>query len=148
VRQGEKVTVEVPIELSGDAPMDGMVDQQVVVLSVEAEATHIPTSFEVSLAGLRIGSTIHARDVNLPVGTMLAGDPETVIVHVLSAQTAEQFEAELEGVEAELGAGTAGAAAQEEAQAAAGDRVTDGATGTGDVVADSGSGGPAQPAGV
>ena len=148
VRQGEKVTVEVPIELSGDAPMDGMVDQQVVVLSVEAEATHIPTSFEVSLAGLRIGSTIHARDVNLPVGTTLAGDPETVIVHVLSAQTAEQFEAELEGVEAEFGAGTAGAAAQEEAQAAMGDGVTNGATGTGDVVADSGSGGPAQPAGV
>lgn len=117
VRQGEKVTVDVPIELTGDAPTDGLVDQQVVVLSVEAEATHIPTSLSLSIQGLRIGGSLTAKDVHLPAGIALAGDPDTVIVHVMAEQSAEQFEAEMEGAEAEAGAGASGAAEQAAAAA-------------------------------
>ena len=42
VTRGEKVTVEVPVQLTGDIAPDGMLDQQMIQVSVEAEATHIP----------------------------------------------------------------------------------------------------------
>jgi large subunit ribosomal protein L25 len=142
VRQGEKVTVDVPIELTGDAPTDGLVDQQVVVLSVEAEATHIPTSFSLSIQGLRIGGHLAAKDVPLPAGVTLAGDPDTVIVHVMAEQSAEQFEVEMEEAEADVGAGASGAAEQ----AAAAESDTEAASDSADAAAaegDAGSGGTA-----
>jgi large subunit ribosomal protein L25 len=111
VRRGEKVTVDVPVHLVGEAGNDTLVNQENMTISVEAEATHIPTSFEVSIAGLQVGQAITAGDIKLPSGTTLAGDPATVVVGFLAAPTAAQVEAELEGAEAELGAGAAGAAA-------------------------------------
>jgi large subunit ribosomal protein L25 len=47
----------------------------------------------VSIEGLEIGSAVHASDVTLPAGVTLIADPESVIIHVLSAQ---QAAAELE----------------------------------------------------
>jgi large subunit ribosomal protein L25 len=134
VRRGEKITVDVPVTLTGDAAPGGLVDQQLTVLSVEAEATHIPSGFEVSIEGLDIGQAIHAKDVPLPDGTTLAGDPETVVVHVMAAPTQEQLESELAEAEAELGAGAAGAAAEAPAESGEGDVVPD---------TESGEGGPA-----
>jgi large subunit ribosomal protein L25 len=125
VRRGEKITVDVPVTLTGDAAPGGLVDQQLTVLSVEAEATHIPSGFEVSIEGLDIGQAIHAKDVPLPEGTTLAGDPETVVVHVMAAPTQEQLESELAEAEAELGAGAAGAAAEAPAESGEGDVVPD-----------------------
>ena len=103
VRSGEKVTVEVPVTLTGEASREGLVDQQLVTLTVEAEATHIPDHFEVSIEGLQIGDHVNAGAVTLPEGTTLVSDPGQVVVAVLSAPTAEQIEAELETAEAEAG---------------------------------------------
>ena len=96
VRRGEKVTVEIPIRVTGDiAPGDGMLNQQVVQLSVEADATNIPDGIDVDVEGMEIGTSIHASDLTLPEGTTLAVDPETLILHVMAAPTAEQLEADL-----------------------------------------------------
>jgi large subunit ribosomal protein L25 len=103
VRRGEKVTVEVPVTLTGEATREGLVDQQLVTLTVEAEATHIPDHVEVSITGLEVGSNITAAAVPLPEGTTLVGDAEQVVVAVLAAPTAEQLDAELAGAEAEAG---------------------------------------------
>jgi large subunit ribosomal protein L25 len=103
VRRGEKVTVEVPVTLTGEAARDGLVDQQLVTLSVEAEATHIPERLELSIEGLQVGDHLQAGAVPLPSGTTLVTDPEHVVIAVLAAPTAEQLEAELAGAEAEVG---------------------------------------------
>jgi large subunit ribosomal protein L25 len=103
VRSGEKVTVEVPVTLTGDATRDGLIDQQLTTLTVEAEATHIPDHFEVSIDGLEVGDNVTAGAVDLPRGTVLVGDPDQVVVAVLAAPTAEQVEADLAGAEAEAG---------------------------------------------
>ena len=102
VRQGEKVTVEVPIQLTGDAAPDTMVDQQTMTLTVEADATNLPDHVEVSIAGLRAGKHVSARDVRLPTGVTLAQDPEHVIVQGLGVISEEQLEAELDAAAAEL----------------------------------------------
>jgi ribose-phosphate pyrophosphokinase len=75
VRRGEKVTVEVPVTLTGEADRDGLVDQQLVTLTVEAEATNIPDHFEVSIEGLDVGDNITAGAVPLPDGTTLDRRP-------------------------------------------------------------------------
>jgi large subunit ribosomal protein L25 len=119
VRRGEKITVEVAVHVTGDVAPGGLLDTQLTTLSVAAEATHIPTGFEVSIDGLEIGAAIHAKDVELPSGTELVTDPEAVVVHILAAPTAEELEADLTAAEVELGAGAAGAEAA--AGAAAGE---------------------------
>lgn len=94
VRRGEKVTIEVPVQVTGELAADGFLDQQLVALSIEAEATHIPQHLEVSIDGLEIGSSVHAGDVRLPAGSSLQTDPEAVVVHIAAARAAEPEAAE------------------------------------------------------
>jgi large subunit ribosomal protein L25 len=50
VRRGEKVTVDVPVRVTGEiAPGDGLLDQQLVQIPVEAEATNIPQAIEIDV---------------------------------------------------------------------------------------------------
>lgn len=95
VRSGEKVTVEIPIRVSGDVFSGGVLDQQLVQLSVEAEATHLPDGVDVDVEGMEIGTAVHAKDIALPSGTTLVTDPEALVLHVLAPLTAEQLDAEL-----------------------------------------------------
>jgi large subunit ribosomal protein L25 len=85
VRLGEKVTVEIQVRISGEVFSGGLLDQQLVTVSIEAEATHIPDGIEVSVEGMRIGSSVHAKDLALPPGATLQTDPEALVLHVLDA---------------------------------------------------------------
>jgi large subunit ribosomal protein L25 len=127
VRRGEKVTVEVPITLIGDATPDTLVDQQTMTLTIEADATTLPDHVEVSIAGLEVGAHVSAKDVVLPAGTTLAQDPDHVIVQGLATPSAEAIEAELDAAAAELApeapAEEPAEAAAEEAPAAEGDEA-------------------------
>ena len=104
VRRGEKVTVEVPVEVTGEVFSGGLLDQQLVQVSIEAEATNIPGAIEVNVEDMEIGASVHAGDLKLPTGSSLAMDPETLVLHVIAAPTAEQIEAEIGGPEAEAAA--------------------------------------------
>ncbi len=95
VRRGEKVTVEIAVRVSGEVFSGGLLDQQLVQIAVEAEATHIPDGIDVDVEGMQIGTAVHAKDLVLPEGTTLQVDPDVLVLHVLAAQTAEQIEAEL-----------------------------------------------------
>jgi large subunit ribosomal protein L25 len=101
VRRGEKVTVEVQVRVVGEVYPGGLLDQQLVQIPVEAEATNIPTSFEVDVEGMEVGASVTAAQLELPAGTTLAGDPEALVLHVIAAPTAEQMEADLGVPEAE-----------------------------------------------
>jgi large subunit ribosomal protein L25 len=103
VRRGEKVTVDVPVHLVGDAASETLVVTENSTVQVEAEATNIPEYIEVSVEGAAIGTQIHASDLVLPEGTTLLTDPTALIVNVTQQQTAEQLEAELSEAEAEAG---------------------------------------------
>ena len=103
VRRGEKVTVEIPVHVVGTAAPETLVNLDLNTLSVEAEATNIPTGVDVSVEGLQVGAQIHAGDLELPAGTTLDTDPDALIVAITAAPTAEQLEAELAEAEAEVG---------------------------------------------
>ncbi|MEI2712208.1 MAG: 50S ribosomal protein L25/general stress protein Ctc [Nocardioides sp.] len=103
VKKGEKVVVEVPVHVMGEAGPETLVVTENATLRVEVEATHIPESFEVSVEGAEVGTQILAKDIALPGGAVLVDDEELLIVNVTQQISAEALEAELE--EAEAGAG-------------------------------------------
>jgi large subunit ribosomal protein L25 len=103
VRRGEKVVVDIPVVVIGDPAPGTIVTLENTSVSLEAEATHLPQSVEVSVEGLPGGSQIHAKDLVLPDGAVLNSDPELLVVHVTEPQSAETLDAELEPAEAEAG---------------------------------------------
>lgn len=103
VKRGEKVTVDVPVIIVGEAAAETLVVTENTTVQVEAEATHIPEQFEVNIEGAEAGTQFLASQLELPAGTTLLTDAETLVVNVTAAQTAEAAEAELEQAEAEAG---------------------------------------------
>jgi large subunit ribosomal protein L25 len=130
VRSGEKVTVDVPIALVGEIAPDGLLDQQLVQISIEVEATHIPPSIEVDIEGMEVGAAVHAGDLKLPSGSSLADEADLLVLHVIAAPTAEQLEADLGLPEepeapAEPGAPAVGEAAAESGAGASAESAED-----------------------
>lgn len=103
VRRGEKVTIDVPLSVVGEVVSGGLLAHERNSVSIEAEATHLPTEIEVSIEGVEIGTQITAGDLRLPAGSILAGDAEQVLLIVQEAPTAEQIEAETAEAAEELG---------------------------------------------
>jgi large subunit ribosomal protein L25 len=94
VRSGEKVAVEIPVIVTGDAAAGTLVNVELSTLQIEAEALHIPEQVEVSVEGNTAGTQITAGQIVLPTGVTLGIDPEALVVNVVIAPTAAQMEGE------------------------------------------------------
>ena len=103
VRKGEKVTVDIPVHLVGEPNPDALVVTETSLISVEAEATHIPEYVEVSIEGFNVGDQVLAKDLSVPSGSRVLVDDDHLIVNVTHAPTAEEVEEELAEAEAEVG---------------------------------------------
>jgi large subunit ribosomal protein L25 len=97
VKSGEKVSVEIPVHLTGEIVSGNRLDQQLVQIAVEAEATHIPQSVEIDVTGMDAGDSFYAKDVKLPGGVTLAVDEDALVLQIVAEKTAEQAEAALTG---------------------------------------------------
>lgn len=117
VRLGEKVTIDIPLVVTGDIAPGGLLAQEHTSVTVEAEATHIPTEIAVSVEGMQIGSHITAGELTLPEGSSLVTDPDTLLLNVSQAPTEAEMSATDES-------GTDGAAS-EAAAPAAGDQAAE-----------------------
>ncbi|MCG8920532.1 50S ribosomal protein L25/general stress protein Ctc [Actinokineospora sp. PR83] len=96
VKRGEKVTVEVPVVITGEAAPGTLLTQDLTTLQVEADALNIPDQVELSIAGVTAGTQINAAEVPLPAGTTLVTDPAALVLAVNASPTAEQMEAEID----------------------------------------------------
>ncbi len=95
VRRGEKVTVEVPIRVTGEiAPGEVILNQLLVQIPVEADATNIPQGIDVDVEGMELGQAVHAGDLKLPAGVTLQVEPDTLVLAVIAQQAAEEPEEE------------------------------------------------------
>ncbi|WP_213452959.1 50S ribosomal protein L25/general stress protein Ctc [Rhizomonospora bruguierae] len=101
VRRGEKVTVDVPVIVVGEAARGTLVMHELDRMSVTAEALHLPENLEASVEGLEAGSQVTAAQLKLPSGVELVSDPEAIIAVVSVAPSAEQLEGETEAAETE-----------------------------------------------
>jgi large subunit ribosomal protein L25 len=103
VSKGEKVSVDIPVHLVGEPGPDALVVTEHATVLVEAEATHIPEYIEVSIEGAEVGHQVTAKDLELPKGSTVQLDEDTLIVNITHAPTTEEVEEELAEAEAEVG---------------------------------------------
>ncbi|MBE1552778.1 large subunit ribosomal protein L25 [Mycobacterium sp. OAS707] len=114
VRRGEKVTVEVNVLVEGEPVSGALVTQDANTITVEADVQSIPDHLTVSIEGAELGTQFTAGAITLPSGVSLISDPETLVVNVVAAPTAEEMEGEGAGEAAEA-AGEAPAEGEDEA---------------------------------
>ncbi|GAB3068084.1 hypothetical protein GCM10027053_35190 [Intrasporangium mesophilum] len=103
VRRGEKVTVDVPVHIEGEAAAETVVTLDHNSLQLLVEATNIPENVVVSVEGVQAGTQILASEIALPSGAELVTDGDALVVNVTQAISAEALEAELAEAEAEAG---------------------------------------------
>ena len=99
VRKGEKVTVDIPVHVVGELAPGNVYNQELTFISLEAEATHLPTAIEVDIEGRTAGEHIHASDLVLPKGSVLLADAEALVVHISEATEVSEEEASAETTE-------------------------------------------------
>jgi large subunit ribosomal protein L25 len=120
VKRGERITVDVPVHLVGEAARGTLVVNEHDRLSITADALHLPDHLDASIEGLEGGSHVTAGDVKLPSGVELAADAELILAVVSVAPSAEELEGEaVEAVAEEAVEGEGAAGAEESAEAPA-----------------------------
>ncbi|HUR77508.1 MAG TPA: 50S ribosomal protein L25 [Acidimicrobiales bacterium] len=109
VDRNEAITVDVPVEVIGEAHevqvQGGQVVLDVVSLNLNATPATIPTVIEIDVTDLEIGQVIRLGDIALPTGVTSDLDPETVLVSGVAQREEEEEAAEGEGGEAAEGEG-------------------------------------------
>src|SRR5438045_2937942 len=132
IKADEKVTLKVPVHLVGTADgvrnAGGVLDQVTREVEIEVLPEHIPDRVELDVSALKIGDSLHARDLSIPNAVILTGADLTIATVVppraeeVAAPTAEAptegSEPELirkvrEGEEGEEGAEAAGPGAED-----------------------------------
>lgn len=103
VRKGEKVVVEIPLHVEGEAGPETIVNVDLPTITVEAEATDIPEMITVSIEGLPAGTQILAKDLTMPKGASLIQDEESLVINITQMISEEALEAELADAEADAG---------------------------------------------
>ena len=121
----EKITVEVPVHLTGESAAvkrgDADILQPIHALRVECLPTDIPEAFEVDLTPLEeIDSELRVSDLSLPKGVTVLVDPEELVVKIVHKRELK--------VEEEVPAAEAVVPAEGEAAAAEGEAAAEGAT--------------------
>lgn len=124
VRKGEKIKVEVPVVLIGEAPsMKGkgrMLTHGVTSLSIECLPEYLPSQIEVDLSPLEeLEQAIHVKDIAFSPNITVHADPDQLVVKV-----SEVMVKEVEEVPVEVEAG-AESEAEAEAEAPAGEEKTE-----------------------
>src|SRR5690554_5806697 len=100
IRKGEKVQVEVPVHVVGEAAPGTMLEQEAHTLLVEAPAIAIPERIDASVEGLEAISHVYASQLELPENVTLVADPETLVVSVVVPIVAEEPTETAEAAEA------------------------------------------------
>ncbi|HEY4003901.1 MAG TPA: 50S ribosomal protein L25/general stress protein Ctc [Pseudonocardia sp.] len=96
IKRGEKVVVEVPVHVVGEAAPGTLVTQELDRLEVEADVSSIPDSLEVSIEDAQVGTQFQASQVPLPDGVELRTDGEYLVANVVAAPTADDMEADVD----------------------------------------------------
>ena len=86
----EKITVQVPLHLKGVAKAvvaeGGLVDPVSNSVEIRATASNIPNDITVDISAMGMDDVIRLGDLQLPDGVSIVGDPEFVIVTVVSTK--------------------------------------------------------------
>jgi large subunit ribosomal protein L25 len=116
IDRNASITVEVPIVLTGEAKQleinQGIVEQLLHTLTVDARPGSIPTQLDADITDLDIGGAVRVGDLSLPEGVTTDVDPDEQIAigSATRAAVAEEEAEPTEGAEGEAAAEAEGAA--------------------------------------
>ncbi|MGD6978355.1 MULTISPECIES: 50S ribosomal protein L25/general stress protein Ctc [Citricoccus] len=82
VRKGEKVVVDVPVHVEGEAAPSTVFNLEEATVPVLAEATHLPDNVTIVIEGRAAGEHVYGRDIQLPAGTTLELEDDYVIATI------------------------------------------------------------------
>ena len=104
VDRNERVEVEIPVTVVGDAAPSTIHIIELPHVVVSASAVSIPESIEVDITGVEAGTAIRVADLTLPKGVEAITDAEIDVVHVAAeaavADTAPEPDADGEAAAA------------------------------------------------
>ena len=103
VKKGEKVSVDVLVQVVGESAPGTIHVVETQTLSLEALATNLPQSIEVSIDGLEAGTILTAGEIALPEGATLVSDPELAVVAISEPQVSAEDRAADEAAEPAAG---------------------------------------------
>ena len=108
----ELITMDVPVHLKGTAKAvladGGLVDATVNTIQVRATATNIPNEILIDVTSMGMQDVIRLSEIQLPTGVTAVGDPDLVVVTVLTTKIEEAAPVAAAAVEGEAGAASAG----------------------------------------
>jgi large subunit ribosomal protein L25 len=87
VSADERIHVTVHVHLKGTARgsmTGGVLDQPLHILHIDCLASAVPESIVVKIDDLQLGQAIHIKELVLPPGVKVLGDPDAVVVQVKS----------------------------------------------------------------
>ena len=99
VKKGEKVDVDVPVHVVGEAAPGTIHIVEQLTLSIQALATNLPEVISVDITGLTAGTVVFAGDIVLPEGSVLVTEPTADVVLITEPRveaTAAEVAAEAE----------------------------------------------------
>ena len=99
VKKGEKVDVDVPVHVIGEAAPGTIHIVEQLTLSIQALATNLPEVISVDITGLTAGTVVFAGDIALPEGSVLVTEPTADVVLITEPRveaTAAEVAAEAE----------------------------------------------------
>jgi large subunit ribosomal protein L25 len=115
VRRDEVIAADVPIVLVGEARAveqeQGIVEQQLTSLSINATPDRIPPNLEVDISQLAVGEAVRVGDLQLPPGVTTDVGPDELVVLATVSRAAIELEA-AEAEEAAAATSEAGAAGE------------------------------------
>ncbi|HEY6474639.1 MAG TPA: 50S ribosomal protein L25 [Acidimicrobiales bacterium] len=101
VRRDEVISADVPITLVGEATEvhhgDGLVEQQMFTLSINALPANIPSGIDADVSALTIGGQVRVSDLVLPEGVTTDVDPESAVALGQPPRVTVEEEAAAEG---------------------------------------------------
>jgi len=119
VRRDEMITVDVPVELTGEShgvKEGGVVEHHLWDLRLECLPTDVPESIEADISALGIGDSLSVANVKIPAGATVLTPPDETIVSVVPPPILKIEEEVAEAVEGEEAVAEAEGATTEEAE--------------------------------
>jgi len=94
VNLNEEIEVEVPVLLVGEAKAvlneGGMVDHQLLTITVATTPRNIPNDITIDVSAMEVGDQIKVGDIVLPANVTTPLDPDTLVVTALVTRAATE----------------------------------------------------------
>ena len=96
VNMNETIRATIPVEPVGEAiglKAGGILDQNMRALHLECLPKDLPETVTVDVSGLKVGDSIHVKDIVLPAGVIALDEAELTVLHMAEPTVAEAVEA-------------------------------------------------------